>query len=109
MADAKCTFCPPDLSLLKASLGYFDSELPPALEKYLKDLLNYADQRLREDCGIELIPGDISDDQLKAMYADWIYRNRATGAGKTEMLKDAIRNRQVGSALRAGTEGSGDL
>ena len=108
MADA-CKFCSPDLSLLKASLGYFDSELPPALEKYLNDLLNYADKRLWEECGIELIPGDIADDQLKAMYADWIYRNRATGAGKTEMLKDAIRNRQVGTALRAGTEGSGDL
>lgn len=85
-------------ALLKSDLGFFDSKIPPALESHLIDLLRFAQRALLEECHIVLVPDDIYDDQLQAMYAAWLYRNKATGAGKTQALKDAIRNRQVRNA-----------
>ena len=46
------------------------------------------------------------DDQLLAVYADYLYRKRATGVPKPDMLKDAIRNRQVRNALVSPQEGA---
>lgn len=97
------------LSLLKADLGFFETKIPSVLEDYLGDLLRYSQKTLREECGIKLTPDDIYDDQLLAMHAAWLYRNRATGAGKSPMLIDAIRNRQVRNAMQpapAAGEGS---
>lgn len=87
------------LGLLKSSLGFFDTALDPNVEQYLKSLIGFAERALAEECRIMLTPGDIYDDTLIAMYADWLYRKRATGAAKPLMLKDAIRNRQTRDAL----------
>ena len=106
MADASATHSVVALTLLKSSLGYFDSNLEPAVESYLQDLLVYARKALQEECKIMLIPGDLYDDQLLAMYADYLYRKRATGVPKPDMLKDAIRNRQVRNALVSPQEGA---
>ena len=93
------------LSLLKADLGYFDSKIPDAIEANLNDLLCIAQRALKEECRIELADDDVYDAQLQSMYAAWLYRNKATGAGKPPMLKDAIRNRQVRNAT-ANEEGA---
>ena len=44
---------------------------------------------------------NIDDLYLLAMYAAWLYRNRVTGAAKSEMLRGAMRNRQVNGAGEA--------
>ena len=101
-----CNYVPSGvaLQLLKADLGFFGSDLDPDITAYLKDLLCYAQRALLEQNGITLKQDDTYDDQLCAMYAAWVYRNRATGAGKTQMLKDEIKARQVGSALSGPSE-----
>ena len=107
MSNTTPTYSSPALNFLKADLGYFDSALPGAIESNLIDLLSVAEQRLKEDCGITLMESDISDAQLQSMYAAWLYRSRATGTPKHQMLKDAIRNKQVnGSTV---TENAYDL
>lgn len=99
MADTITTKHPVALGLLKASLGYFDSALEPSMEKYLAQLIETAERRLAGECKILVTAGDIEDEQLLSMYADWLYSKRKTGAGKPEMLRDAIRNRQTRNAL----------
>lgn len=90
---------PPDnaFSFLKADLGFFDSTIPAELESYLQGLLFTAREDLGR-AGIPLFAGTADDDQLQAMYAAWLYRSRNNGQGKPEMLKSAIRNRQVNNA-----------
>ena len=93
------------LALLKANLGYYGSQLDPAVEEYLKKLLNYAYEDLA-DKGIALTTGEIKDDMQQVMHAAWMYRKGVNGEDKTPMLKAAIRNRQVSDALAADEEGS---
>ena len=99
MADATPVYSSAALNLLKADLGYYDSKLPDAVESHLIDLLDVARQRLQTQCGITLVDEDLSDTQLQASFAAWLYRSRVTGAAKPEGLKDDIRNRQVNGAL----------
>ena len=109
---ATCNYVPSGtaLQLLKSDLGFFGSGLDPDITAYLKDLLCCAQRALLEQNGIVLKQDDIYDDQLCAMYAAWGYRNRATGAGKTQMLKDEIKARQLGVALAGQSEeGQHDL
>lgn len=91
------------LALLKADLGYYNSELPPDVVTHLTDLLQVSHRRLAR-AGINLNVGDINDDQLQAMYAAWLYRKRRDGSEKTLMLKQEIRDRQVSNALSADEE-----
>lgn len=84
--------------LLKANLGYF-GDVPTDVELYLVNLLDYAFQRLAETAEIHLKPGDIYDDLLQVMYAAWLYRKGSDGAEKPPMLKEAIRDYQVGKAM----------
>lgn len=94
---------PAALSLLRANLGYFDSEIPPALEQYLMSLLSVAEEKLRTDCHLNLDPESLYDTDLIVMYAAWRYRKAVTGEDKPRMLTSAIRNRQTGQALEAST------
>ena len=87
------------LDMLKADLGFFDSSLPAVLGSYLEQLIATAEDHLRQD-GIELDDASVSDSQLCAAYAAWLYRKRATGEGKPPMLQRMIRNRQVHLATR---------
>ena len=50
--------------------------------------------------GIVLSPGMLEDDMDQMTYAAYLYRHGVTGAGKTEMLRQIIRDRKV----RAATE-----
>ena len=89
---------PAALIFLKANLGFFDSDLPVAVEAYLKSLLDYAyDDFIR--MGAPITPGRESDDMDQVVHAAWMYRNGVTGKEKNEMLKMIIRNRQVAKAL----------
>ena len=101
MAEAITTVYQVAMGLLKAGLGFFDSALEPSMENYLASLVNTAEKRLSGDCGIQITAGDIDDEQLLAMYADWLYSKRKTGSGKPEMLREAIRNRQTRDVLKA--------
>jgi hypothetical protein len=101
MADISPVYSTAALNLLKADLGYYDSTIPPAVESHLIDLLDVARQRLCNQCGIVLVEEDLSDTQLVASFAAWLYRSRVTGAAKPEGLKDDIRNRQVNGALKS--------
>lgn len=99
MAEVKCKFSPAAMMLLRANLGFFDSEIPLDLESYLESLLNYA----HDDFGKMNAPlqvGVLKDDMDQMIYAAWMYRNGVTGGGKNEMLKSIIRNRQVNAALK---------
>lgn len=87
------------VGLLKANLGFFSTEIPADLKAHLEHLLAYAHDRLAQTAGIVLTPGHLYDDQLQAMYAAWLYRKGGEGADKPPMLKEAIRDYQVGKAM----------
>lgn len=101
MAETKVL--PPDnaLAFLKADLGFFGSEVGPDVSSYLQGLLITARADLIR-AGVHLSAGTADDDQLQAMYAAWLYRSRVNGQGMPEMLKAAIRNRQVHKATSRG-------
>lgn len=105
MAEAKVNYSANAVVLLKANLGYF-GEIPSEVETYLTHLLDYAFRRLAETAEIHLTPGDLYDDQLQVMYAAWLYRKGGEGSEKPPMLKEAIRDYQVGKAMAANTEES---
>lgn len=96
--DTPQNFSPAALALLKSNLGYYDSELPPAVEQHLQALLNYAFEDF-SDMGIHLNPGNIRDDMSQVTHAAWMYRSGVKGEGKHAMLRSIIRNRQVSDAL----------
>ena len=98
MADTSQTHSNAAIALLRANLGFFNSEIPAPLDDYLFSLLGKALSDF-SDMGISLQPGVLSDDFDQATYAAWLYRNGVTGAGKNEMLKNIIRNRQVNQAV----------
>lgn len=93
------------LALLKADLGYYDSEIPTPVEMDLANLLEVAYIRLGR-AGVKLNVGDLNDDQLQAMYAAWLYRKRRGGSEKSPMLKQEILDRQVDNALTDDEEAS---
>lgn len=103
MADTTIYYSNNAIALLKADLGFFSTQISADLEIYLLSLLEkaFADFSRME---IHLQPGTLDDDFDQAAYAAWLYRNRATGADKTEMLKSIKRNRQVNQALKDGEE-----
>lgn len=90
------------LALLRANLGFFGSSVPEELTAYLEQLLDYAYDDFYA-MGISLYLGELSDDMDQMTYAAWLYRNGPTGAGKTQQLRDIIRNRQVRLALEEGS------
>lgn len=98
MAETSTKYSDTSIALLKANIGFFDSEIPAPLETYLMYLLEKALSDF-EQMEILLHPGTLTDDFDQATYAAWLYRNGAAGAGKHEMLKSIIRNRQVHQAL----------
>ena len=69
----------------------------------MKSLLSTAFRQLAR-AGINLVPGQLYDDQLQVMYAAWLYRKASEGAAKPPMLIQEIRNRQVENALTAAEE-----
>ena len=104
MADVSIPYSDAAVALLKANLGYYGGDIPPDVENYLLHLLSYAKRRLAETAGIYLTPGDLYDDELQVMYAAWMYRKGGDGGEKTPMLKEAIKDYQVGKALAADEE-----
>lgn len=102
MAMTKSAATAQQVAMLKADLGFFDSVLQQSMETYLSQLLEAAEQDLL-DMGIPIDRSLIPDCQLSVMYAAWLYRSRATGAGKPKMLQEAIHNAQVSGATEAAT------
>ena len=98
MADTPIAYSETAVALLKANLSYYGT-IPQEVEKYLTHLLAYASRRLEQTAGIKLTPGDLYDDQLQVMYAAWLYRTGGEGSEKPPMLKEAIRDYQVGKAM----------
>lgn len=105
MAETSENYSSAALSLLKANLGYYSTEIPADLLDYLKSLLNYAFHDFAE-MGIHLTPGLLKDDMDQMTHAAWMYRSGVNGSGKTEMLKSIIRNRQVSNALADEEDGA---
>lgn len=99
MQNEKNAYSDTAVTMLRANLGFFDSKLPDELTAYLGTLLAKAAADFSE-MKVVLQPGNVSDDFDQAAYAAWLYRNGPTGAGKTEMIRNIIRNRQVNQALR---------
>lgn len=105
MADITPNYSDTAVALLRANLGFFNSQIPTDLEVYLLSLLEKAFADFGE-MNIHLQPGTLADDFDQSTYAAWLYRNAATGADKTEMLKSIKRNRQVNQALKDGEGGA---
>lgn len=97
MADTT-KFSQTAMTLLRANLGFFGTDIPSELEDSLTSLLEYAFDEFAR-MGIQLVPGTLRDDMDQMIHAAWMYRNGVTGAGKTEMLRSIIRNRQVHQAI----------
>lgn len=103
MADTAAHYSDTAVALLKADLGFFSTQIPSDLETYLLHLLEKAFDDFSK-MEIPLQPGTLADDFDQAAYAAWLYRNRVTGADKTEQLKCIKRNRQVNRALTGGED-----
>lgn len=88
------------MALLKANLGFYGTDAPAELVSYWGSLLEYSHDAFA-DMDIPLQPGTLADDMDQMTFAAWMYRNGTTGVGKTEQLRDIIRNRQVHQALEA--------
>lgn len=97
MADTT-KFSQTAMTLFRANLGFYGTDIPPDLEDSMASLLEYAYDEFAR-MGISLTPGTLSDDMDQMIHAAWMYRNGVTGAGKTEMLRSIIRNRQVHRAV----------
>ena len=98
MADENKKYSDAGMALLKANLGYYNTEIPAGLQTYLQSLMEYALDEFAE-MKIFLKPGVLHDDMDQMTYAAWMYRKGVSGEGKTEVLKSIIRNRQVRNAL----------
>ena len=105
MADATRDYSESAVTLLRANLGYYGSSIPDDLLAYLKNLLTVASRNLAR-AGIQLVPGQLYDDQLQVMYAAWLYRKASEGSAMPLMLVQEIRDRQVEQALTADEEAS---
>lgn len=105
MAEPTPMYSQTAIFMLRANLGFFNSEIPLDLDTYLLHLLEKAFADFSE-LSIQLKPGVLTDDFDQAVYAAWLYRNGPTGAGKTEALKSIIRNRQLSQALSASEGGA---
>lgn len=86
------------LALLRANLGFYNTDVPTDLAAYLVNLLEYAYDAFA-NMEILLFPGELTDDMDQMTYAAWMYRNGTAGDGKTQQLRDIIRNRQVRQAM----------
>ena len=105
MADATRDYSESAVTLLRANLGYYGSSIPDDLLAYLKNLLTVASRNLAR-ARIQLVPGQLYDDQLQVMYAAWLYRKASEGSAMPLMLLHEIRDRQVEQALTADEEAS---
>ena len=87
------------LNLLKANVG----NLKPSkeIEEYMTSCVLTAAANLA-DAKIALSDELPDDAHLHSMYAAWLYRNRAAGTAKPEMLRSSMRNRQVTDATTEG-------
>ena len=83
------------LALLKANVG--NLRPPLEIEQLMLNCIDTAGAALL-DAKISLDENCPNDLHLLVMYAAWLYRNRRSGAGKPEMLRSAMRNRQVTEA-----------
>lgn len=97
MAENKEKFSTAAMALLRANLGFFETDIPNSLLEYLQQLLAYAFDDFAR-MGIHLVPGNLSDDMDQMTHAAWMYRSGVNGAGKNEMLSAIIRNRKVRNA-----------
>ena len=101
MAEQNIRFSQTSMTQLLANLGFYGTEIPPELGEYLEQLLNYSFDKFAKK-NIHLTPGVLQDDMDQMVFAAWMYRNGVYGAGKNEMLKSIIRNRQISNALAEG-------
>lgn len=86
------------LGMLKANVGLLR---PPAeIEDFMISCIKTAAADL-ERASIVLDSENTDDLHLLSMYAAWLYRNRVAGAAKPEMLRGAMRNRQVSATSEA--------
>lgn len=102
MAESSQKYTDAAVQLLKANLGYYGN-IPDEVEDYLRSLLEYSHLRLAQTADIHLNPGNLYDDQLQVMYAAYLYRKGGEGAEKPPMLKETIRDYQVGKVMAEGS------
>lgn len=84
------------LAKMKIDLGISST----AFDTRLTDKLNAAIQRI-EDEGCTLTDSD-SDQDLVLMYAEWLWRERVTGAAMPRMVRYALNNRVLGPHAAGG-------
>lgn len=87
------------LALLKTNVG--NLRPPKEIEELMLNDVDTACAAL-SDAKISLDASRPDDLNLLAMYATWLYNNRISGAGKPEMLRSTMRNRQVNKAVSEG-------
>ena len=80
---------------LCASLGYYGSPIPDELKANLQNKLEMAAIELQQDHKITVNSDDLFDNQLLSMYAEWLYKGRASGSDKPPMLAAELRNAAV--------------
>lgn len=84
------------LSSMKIDLGISST----AFDARLTDKLNTAMQRIEAE-GCTLTDSD-ADKDLVLMYAEWLWRERVTGAAMPRMVRYALNNRVLGPRAAAG-------
>lgn len=99
MTAESTALIPAALGILKANVGLLNP--PREIEDFMLSCLKTAFADLAR-ARIALSADESDDIHLLAMYGAWLYRNRVTGAAKPEMLRSAMRDRQVSAATGVG-------
>lgn len=87
-------------ALLAANVGYASyTAAPAAMQAIMDNCLSTAQTRLSGENSIDIDETNPEDVSLLVMFAAWLFRSRATGDAKPEMLKSTIRQTQIRNAL----------
>lgn len=85
------------LEMLKVDLGITTTAYDDRLALYIEN----AQMEIARE-GVLLDMTAVSDMQLVVMYAAWMWRKRADGAGMPRMLRYALNNRLFSQKVRNG-------
>lgn len=86
------------LKLLKANLGYV--ALDETTKYQLTHLIHTSCEMIRREGAILPEPFNHEDAQLVVMYAEYLYRKRATNEAMPRMLRFALNNKILSGKAR---------
>lgn len=83
------------LTMVKIDLGIMTKAYDARLTQFIESSVKFITEE-----GADLDLEDVQDQHLVAMYAEWLWRRRDTGAGMPRMIRYALNNRVLSRKMR---------